>query len=73
MKIVNLLYIAPLAVLSVFLKSCLKTEASTYSLHLHNQTKDELYVLNRWDCEYMDSMLRRLIYAKILLCIVKRG
>ena len=58
MKIVNLLYIAPLAMLSVLLKSCLTMEAPTYSLHLHNQTKDELYVLNRWDCEYTGQYVK---------------
>ena len=61
MKIVNLLYIAPLAMLSVFLKSCLTMEAPIYCIHSYNQTEDELYALYRWDCEYTEQ------YTKIVL------
>ena len=58
MKIVNLLYIASLAILSVFLKSCLKTEASMYPLDLYNQTEDDLYTLCRWDTYYTNQYNR---------------
>ena len=58
MKIVNLLYIAPLAMLSVFLKSCLTAEAPIYCIYLHNQTNEELYTMYKWDSEYRGQYIK---------------